>query len=502
MTTNENDDRSARSAGILLHPTSLPGPYGIGDFGESAYAWIEALARAGQSWWQVLPLGPTGYGDSPYQLFSAFAGNTNLISPDNLVQEGLINRGQIEGVRLRPERVDYGAVVEFKRALLMEAWQGFKAGRAPFLRPQFETFCAEQAAWLDDFALFIALKDAQEGRSWQDWPEELVLRRPEALVRARRELEDVINHHRFAQFLFYRQWGSLKNYANARGIKLIGDIPIFVAGDSADVWANPRLFLLDERRRPKFVAGVPPDYFSATGQLWGNPLYNWSALKETRYAWWVARFRATLAQVDLVRLDHFRGFQAYWQIPAGMPTAEVGDWVEAPGADLLATLRAELGSLPIIAEDLGLITPEVYALRDQFGLPGMRILQFAFGGAAEDRFLPNNYIHHTVVYTGTHDNDTTLGWYAAITDRERRHLHEYVGCDHCRDVAWDLIRLAWASVADFALAPLQDVLSLGPEARMNTPGRAGGNWAWRFTSDMLEGQRLDRLGHLTRLYAR
>jgi 4-alpha-glucanotransferase len=502
VATNDKQIRQTRSAGILLHPSCLPGPYGIGDFGEAAYAWVEALARARQAWWQVLPLGPTGYGDSPYQSFSAFAGNPNLIGPENLLKDGLISRSQIDNVLFSAQRVDFGAVIEFKRWLLQQAWHGFRTGRAPFLQPLFDAFCTQQAFWLDDFALFMALKDAQERKSWQDWPLDLVLRRPDAMAQARRELEEEANQHRFGQFLFFRQWNSLKNYANARGIHLIGDIPIFVSGDSADVWANPNLFLLDEYRRPRFVAGVPPDYFSATGQLWGNPLYNWPVLQESGFSWWIARIRATLAQVDHIRLDHFRGFEAFWQIPAGMPTAQVGQWVKAPGAELLKCLRKAIGGLPIIAEDLGLITPEVEALREQFGLPGMRILQFAFGGAAEDRFLPHNYEHHTVVYTGTHDNDTTRGWYATINDRERQHLREYLGKVDADDVAWDLIRLAWASVADMALAPLQDVLSLGTEARMNMPGRSGGFWSWRFTADMLDGRFLDRLAHLTQLYAR
>jgi 4-alpha-glucanotransferase len=493
--------RPARSAGILLHPTSLPGPYGIGDLGPQAYAWVDTLRRARQSWWQVLPLGPTGYGDSPYQSFSSFAGNPYLISPELLVQEGLLPRADVANAHFPAEHVDYGPVIQFKLQLLARAWENYRSGIAPALRPLFGEFCREHARWLDDYALFMALKDRYAGASWSSWPRELLGRQGPALAQARHELSETVGRHQFGQFLFYRQWGNLKSYANSRGVRLIGDLPIFVSSDSADVWANPELFLLDEDRCPLVVAGVPPDYFSATGQLWGNPLYDWEALKQTGYAWWVARLRATLGHVDLVRLDHFRGFEAFWEIPAGMPTAEVGRWVKGPGADLFQSLRQALGGLPIIAEDLGLITPEVETLRDQLQLPGMRILQFAFGGAAEDRFLPHNYEPNTIVYTGTHDNDTTHGWYTTLGERESTFLRRYIGRGD-GDVAWDLIRLAWGSVADFALAPLQDVLSLGTEARMNLPGRPSGNWGWRFTEGMLASAVLDRLTGMTEIYSR
>lgn len=492
---------SARSAGILLHPTSLPGPYGIGDLGSAAYGWVEALVRAGQKWWQILPLGPTGYGDSPYQCFSAFAGNPNLISPDALVQEGLLHRDDLAGRNFPAERVDYGAVIDFKDRLLNRAWTNFQGGAAPHLRQSFEGFCQREAGWLEDFSLFMALKEAHGGKSWLEWDRTLVLREPEALDQARRALAGPAAAQRFRQFLFFRQWRDLKQFANDKGIRLIGDIPIFVAVDSADVWANPHLFQLDEQRRPRVVAGVPPDYFSATGQLWGNPLYDWQALKQAGYAWWIARCRSTLEQVDLIRLDHFRGFEAYWEIPAGQVTAEVGRWRKGPGEGLFVALRSALGGLPIIAEDLGLITPEVEALRDGLGLPGMRILQFAFGGATENRFLPHNYEHNTVVYTGTHDNDTTRGWYNTITESERHFIRRYLARDGS-DIAWDLIRLAWASVADYAIVPLQDVLDLGPEARMNFPGKPAGNWTWRIPPDRLTADVLDRLRDLTELYGR
>ncbi|MBL8059075.1 MAG: 4-alpha-glucanotransferase [Anaerolineales bacterium] len=506
-TSPDQTPRSPRSAGLLLHPTSLPGPYGIGDLGPAAYQWVDALVVAKQTWWQILPLGPTGYGDSPYQCFSALAGNPYLVSPDRLLEDGLLTRADLNavlaGARFPAHKVDFGPVIQFKVALLTRAWEAFQAGAAAALRPEFERFCAAQAGWLDDFALFMALKDAHGGVSWLEWEAPYRRRAPAALAAAREQHRDRIGQHQFRQFLFFRQWTALKAYANRCGVKLIGDVPIFVSSDSSDVWANPELFQLDDERRPIAVAGVPPDYFSATGQLWGNPLYAWEANRRTGYAWWINRVRATLGQVDLIRIDHFRGFEAYWEIPAGKPTAEIGQWIKGPGADLFQAMEAAFGSpLPLIAEDLGIITPEVDALREQFHLPGMRVLQFAFGGATEDRFLPHNYeTRNTVVYTGTHDNDTTWGWYRQITDQERDLVRRYLGRDG-HDVAWDLIRLAWGSVADYAIAPLQDVLSLGPEARMNLPGSASGNWNWRLTEGQLTRATLERLADLTTLYGR
>jgi len=490
-----------RSAGILLHPTSLPGPFGIGDLGPAAYHWVEALARARQKWWQILPLGPTGYGDSPYQAFSAFAGNPFLLSPEFLVRDSLLSDSDLADANFPPGRIDYGPVIEFKIQLVEKAWENFKAGQAAELRSPFDDFRARQARWLDDYALFRALKDVHGGASWLDWEQPLLVRDAAALAKVRRQVTDQVGMYQFGQFLFFRQWRELKSYANEHGIRLIGDVPIFVSSDSADVWANPELFLLDEHRRPLFVAGVPPDYFSQTGQLWGNPLYDWEAIKKSDYAWWVARLRATLEQVDLVRLDHFRGFESYWEIPAGMPTAEVGRWVKGPGDDLFHALRRQLGSLPLIAEDLGIITDAVGEMRDRLALPGMRILQFAFGGAVEDRFLPHNYERNTVVYTGTHDNDTTRGWYAALGDKEKDFTRRYLSRD-ASDISWDLIRLAWASVADYAVAPLQDVFNLGTEARMNLPGQASGNWGWRFQAEMLTDAVLDGLRGLTEIYGR
>jgi 4-alpha-glucanotransferase len=490
-----------RSAGVLLHPTSLPSPYGIGDLGPAAYACIDALAQARQRWWQILPLGPTGFGDSPYQAFSAFAGNPLLVSPQYLREDGLVDARDLDGVRFPADRVDFGPVIVFKTRLLARAWQSFQAGRATALRPLFEAFTRQHAGWLDDYALFMALKDAHDGRGWQDWPAEARRREPGFVKQARIRLADAVGAHQFRQFLFFRQWQALREYARRRDIRIIGDIPIFVSPDSADVWANPEIFLLDSERRPKAVAGVPPDYFSETGQLWGNPLYDWEALRRSRFGWWVARFRALMHQVDIVRLDHFRGFEAYWEVPAGQPNAIVGRWVKAPGKELLTTLRNELGSLPIIAEDLGVITAEVAALRTDFGLPGMRVLQFAFADTARNPFLPHNYDQNTVVYTGTHDNDTTVGWYQHASDYEKDHLRRYLARDG-RDVAWDMIRAAWSSVADYAVTPLQDLLSLGSEARMNFPGRSQGNWSWRFLPEQVNAWTLDRLAELTVLYGR
>ena len=493
-----------RSAGILLHFTSLPGPFGVGDLGSAAFAFVDALAQARQTWWQVLPLGPPGDGDSPYQSLSAFAGNPLLISPAGLVREGLIQGCEISGTSFRDDRVDYGRVSAFKRRLLAVAWERFSRGRKHRLRAEFEQFCAEESKWLDDLALFMAVREAHGGAYWVEWDEGVARRQPGAIALARRELAEAVDLHRFTQFLFHRQLRALRRYARSQGVRLIGDLPIFVSADSADVWANRRLFLLDPDGRPKFVAGVPPDYFSKTGQRWGNPLYDWRAMERARFAWWVDRIAATLRQVDLVRIDHFRGFESYWEIPAAAKTAERGRWVRAPGRALFETLQRRLGGLPFIAEDLGLITPEVEALRERFGLPGMGVLQFAFGGGPEDKFLPHNFDRNTVAYTGTHDNDTTAGWFASLSAGQRRAVRQYapeIGNDS-RRAAWALLRLAWSSVAGCAIAPLQDVLGMGRSARMNTPGTATGNWRWRFTEDQLKPETLDRLGELTRLYNR
>ncbi len=504
----------SRSSGILLHPTSLPGRFGVGDFGPEAYRFADFLTAAGQSLWQVLPLGPTGYGASPYACFSAFAGNTLLISPELLVEERLVERDELSS---RPEfagddRVDFNRAQEFKERLLEKAFARFKRTTDTGLRSAFLTFCERYASWLDDYALFRALKDRFGGVAWNDWDVSLARRDAAALNGAREELRDGIEAQKFYQFLFFKQWLVLKDYCNERGIKLIGDIPIFVAHDSADVWTNPGEFKLDERGAPVVVAGVPPDYFSATGQFWGNPLYNWEHMRADGFRWWIARVAATLQTVDLVRIDHFRGFAACWEIPGGDRTAERGRWVEAPGRELFTAIRQALGELPIIAEDLGVITPDVEALRDDFGFPGMRVLQFAFGGDTQNQDLPHNYHRNVVVYTGTHDNDTTVGWYesaagtgstrdAAQVAKEREFCLKYLHTDG-REIHWDFIRAVFGSVANIAIVPLQDVLGLGARARMNLPNSTSGNWSWRYESDALTDEHSKRLKELTQLYAR
>ncbi len=494
-----------RSAGILLHPTSFPGRYGIGDLGAEAYRWVDFLKSADQKLWQILPLGPTGYGDSPYQCFSAFAGNPYLVSPDKLIEDGLLSKADVEPVPAFPtDTVDYGLVITYKLALLDKAFANYQAGAgSAALRAEFESFKKDQAAWLDDFALFMALKELHGGAVWNTWEPEVVAREPNALTAARAKLAGPVESQRLRQFLFFQQWGAVKAYANAAGIKIIGDIPIFVAYDSADVWQRPELFYLDQKGQPTVVAGVPPDYFSRTGQLWGNPLYRWDVLKQSGYAWWIDRVRATLAVVDIIRIDHFRGFEAYWEIPFGKPTAEIGHWVKGPEADFFNALRGALGdNLPIIAEDLGVVTPEMVALRDAFNLPGMKVLQFAFSTDNKDPFLPHTFIANCAVYTGTHDNDTTRGWYEhTSTESERDYARRYMGRDG-QDIVWDMIRLAYASVANTAVVPLQDMLDLGTEARMNLPGRPSGNWGWRFRPGQVTPQVRDRLKELTWLYLR
>ncbi len=492
-----------RASGLLLHPTSLPGPDGIGDLGPEARAFAADLARAGCTFWQVLPLGPTGYGDSPYQTFSAFAGNPYLISPADLLAEGLLLPDDLHA---RPAfsagRVDYGVLIPWKKRLLRRAFRRFREGGFPHLEGALAAFRQAQVLWLEDFALFMALKEAHGGAPWTAWPRPLRLRRPAALAAARKSLADAVDEVIFEQFLFFRQWQALREAAAARGVRFIGDVPLFVAHDSADVWAHPELFFLDADGNPTVVAGVPPDYFSATGQRWGNPLYRWEAHHRQGYAWWLARLRTLLGLVDVVRLDHFRGFAAYWEIPADAPTAEAGRWVPGPGAAFFAAVRAALGDPPLIAEDLGVITPDVEALRDRFGFPGMKVLVFAFDGGAKNPFLPHNFSGpNAVVYTGTHDNDTAVGWWQArASEAERDFARRYLAADG-RDIAWDLIRAAWRSVAKWAIAPVQDVLALGNEARMNYPGRTGGNWAWRMTAPLPE-EVLARLAEFNALYGR
>ncbi len=491
-----------RSSGIILHPTSLPGPYGIGDLGPQAYRFIDFLDSAGSKLWQVLPLGPTGYGDSPYQSFSAFAGNPYLISPDLLLKDDLLHPNDLQEDPGFPDgKVDFGRVIGWKLNLLERAFIRFSHGQGlatakTKIRQDYDIFCASNSDWVEDYALFMAIKESHGGRSWAEWPEDLRNREKAAIKSVKEKLRSSIARYTFYQFIFFRQWDALHAYAKKKDIQIIGDIPIFVAYDSADVWSNPDLFHLDEDKKPTVVAGVPPDYFSETGQLWGNPLFDWGKHKELGYAWWIKRFRAILNMVDIVRLDHFRGFAGYWEIPAENLTAEFGRWMPGPGADFLNALQAELGSLPIIAEDLGEITPDVFELRDQFELPGMKILQFAFSDI-DNPFLPHHYPENCVAYTGTHDNDTTLGWYQTTTEQERDFAREYMGVDGS-DIPWDLIRSVWNSNANLALAPMQDLLSLGTEARMNYPGTTGGNWSWRMRDDALNDGLLEKLRELNK----
>ena len=501
-TAELNAPMPRRSAGVLLHVTSLPGPFGIGDVGPVAYQWVDALAAAGQRWWQVLPLNPPGHGDSPYQAFSAFAGNPMLVSPDRLAGDGLLEAADLAAHHLPPGRVDYTRAKAVKVDLLARAWDRFAAGgSAAPLREEFDRFRAEQAGWLDEFALYMALRDAHGDRGWHDWDPALVRRQPEAMAAARVAQKARVDRHAFEQFLFARQWGQLQAYAADRGVRVVGDVPIFVSGDSADVWSHPDLFLLDEQLKPTAVAGVPPDYFSATGQRWGNPLYAWDRMAADGFDWWARRLSTLLRQTDLIRIDHFRGLAACWHVPADAETAVDGKWVDSPGRALIEAVRSRLGRLPFIAEDLGVITPDVEALRDDFGLPGMRVLQFAFGSGPDNVFLPHHYVRNTVAYTGTHDNDTTVGWFAALDAEQKKCALDYApGLD--ADPAGTLVRLAWQSVADLAIAPVQDVLRLGSEARMNTPGTAADNWAWRLPDDWADNPGWSDLTAWTTAYGR
>jgi 4-alpha-glucanotransferase len=505
--------RFKRSSGILLHPTSLPGRFGIGDLGQEAYKFVDWLASAGQSYWQIMPLGPTGYGDSPYSSFSAFAGNTNLISPEKLVESGLLSDSDIHDAHdSAPGRVDYGKVIAYKRALLEKAFVNFTAKLKTDepLRDDYKGFLDFASAWLEDYALFATLKDEHKGESWHTWGAGLARREASAVEGARAKFAKQIEAHKFFQYVFFQQWLKLKKYSNERGVRIVGDMPIFVAHNSADVWAKPQLFKLKDDGSPAFVAGVPPDAFSETGQRWGNPLYEWERMREDGFAWWVGRVRETLKIVDVVRLDHFRGFAAYWEVPAEHETAERGRWVEAPGRDLFKALKSALGEdLPIIAEDLGTITPDVHALRDEFNFPGMRVLQFAFGGDPHDTHLPHEYTRASVAYTGTHDNDTVAGWFHQRSREDafegERREHElclkYLGTDGS-EINWDFIRAAQMSVAVLAVAQLQDVLGLGSEARMNMPASTEGNWAWRFRDGALTDKLATRLREMTAIYGR
>ncbi len=497
-----------RGSGILLHPTSLPGRFGIGDLGREAYDLVDFLVSAGQSYWQVLPLSPTGYGDSPYQGLSAFAGNPLLISPAKLVTTGHLSEADLaDGPSFPQNKVDFRSVTSYKSNLLEQAFTNFRMSAHEEQKADFASFCEKQANWLDDYALFIALKKKNQLRPWHEWDPDLAARKPEALGRARVALADEIQYEKYQQWQFFTQWLALKRYANQCGIEIIGDIPIFVALDSADVWANTDLFHLDEHLQPIVVSGVPPDYFSETGQLWGHPLYRWDVMEERGYAWWIDRFRMALTQADVVRVDHFRGFYNYWAVPAEEETAMNGEWRCAPAADLFYALTDDLGQVAIIAEDLGEFDEESRAaideLQETFGYPGMKVLQFAFGGDPDDPFLPHNFCSDWVAYTGTHDNDTVVGWYETTSaPHERDYARQYMASDGS-DIAWDFIQLAWASTADTAITTAQDLLSLGNEARMNMPGTVGPpNWRWRLQPGALNHAIAQRLHELTWTYGR
>lgn len=503
-----------RSSGVLLHPTSLPAHHGIGDFVPEAYRFVDFLHSAGQKLWQVLPLNPTGFADSPFQSFSASAGNLLLISLDHLAEQGILSKKDLALVPSFPaETVDYSAVARFKMPLLRKAATNFLANAPADRRREFQQFEETHASWLDDFALFMALKEEHNLAAWTHWPPEIATRQHEAIQQKREELASAISAQKFLQYIFFQQWQKLLAYSHERNIRIVGDVPIYVAHDSADVWANPQFFLLDDRGHPLKIAGVPPDYFSATGQCWGNPIYNWPLLKQTGFQWWVERVRAALRLYDFIRIDHFRGFEAYWEVPGNEATAVNGRWVKAPGVELFSVLRKELGDLPIIAENLGVITPEVEALRHEFGLPGMAILQFAFGNDPQaPTFKPHNYVRDLVAYTGTHDNDTVVGWWMSRGGGDSTRTAEDVIKEHAfarayldfkdEPIQWVLIRAIMSSVANTAITPMQDLLGLGSEARMNLPGAPSGYWKWRMKAGAASDEIAAMLRELTLLYDR
>ncbi len=499
-----NMTKFKRTSGILLHPTSLPGKFGIGDLGPQAFAFVDFLKNAGQTLWQVFPLGPTGYGDSPYQCFSAFAGNPLLISPELLLSDGLLQPEDLKSVpHFEPTQIDFGKIIDYKKSILQKAFANFLKAKESF-KNKFQDFCEVEKDWLNDFALFMSAKDYHNGELWTKWSEDIALRKPGAIQKWCALLKDKIEYHKFVQFIFFKQWADLKKYANENDIQIIGDLPIFIAYDSADLWANKNLFTVDDHGKLLFVAGVPPDYFSPTGQLWGNPLYRWEEMQKDDYFWWRQRIKSIFKLIDIVRIDHFRGFEAYWKIPGGALTAEKGEWVKAPGDNFFSTIKKYLGELPIIAEDLGLITPEVNTLRDKFNFPGMKILQFAFGKGMERKFLPHNHSQNCVVYTGSHDNDTTRGYFDKAKNDGTdifKFTQNYLGY-YEDNLTYEIIRAAFASVASMSIVPMQDILNLGSEARMNFPGKLGGNWSWRFTWGEVSEELTKYLKYLSELYER
>ena len=504
----------SRSSGILLHPTSLPSPYGIGDLGPEAYNFVDFLANSGQSFWQVLPLGPIGYANSPYMCFSAFAGNPLLISPEKLVEAGLLDIADAETLPpFRQDRVDYGSVITFKTRLLKKCYEKFKARFSLTRSDSYYVFLEQNAFWLEDYAFFMAIKESYDSRIWTEWQEGLAQRETWLMEITRNQLSEDIQYHQFIQYLFFTQWKGLKDYCKTRGIIIIGDMPLYVAFDSADVWVNRHLFNLDQKGYPVVISGVPPDYFSSTGQRWGNPIYRWDIMAQDGYKWWIDRFKLNFQLYDMLRLDHFRGYEAYWEIPAELPTAMIGKWVKIPGTDLFRAIRSELGDIPVIAEDLGVITPQVDELREQFNFPGMRILQMAFGNDPKAKdYRPYNYSPNCVVYTATHDHNTTVGWFTTEPGsqttqtieeikQERKYCLDYLNTDG-KEINWDFIRLAMSSVANLAIFPLQDVLGLDTSSRMNLPGTIEGNWEWRMQPGILSLSVIAKLKELTRIYER
>jgi 4-alpha-glucanotransferase len=496
-----------RRSGVVLHPTSLPSRFGIGDLGEQAYRFVDFLVAGKQTYWQVLPLGPTGYGDSPYQTLSAFAGNPLLISLEHLVNLGHLAENDLQNVPNFPsDRVDFGAVIPFKINLLDHAFENFRANATDLQRKSFAKFCKQHKSWLDEFALFMALKEANGLKPWYEWEHDLKHHETKAIAAARKSLADAIEKQKYRQWIFVGQWLALKKYANEHGVQIIGDIPIFVSEDSVDVWANTHLFNLDKNLRPLAVSGVPPDFFSATGQLWGHPLYRWDVMQKEKFTWWIERFRAALLYADVIRIDHFRGFYNYWAVPAGAQTAAKGKWLLTPGGELFSAVNKALGDVPIIAEDLGSFDPKslagVRALQAEFGYPGMKVLQFAFNSDANEPFLPHNFTRDFVVYAATHDANTCVGWYANASEKERDYARRYLARDGS-DIAWDLIRLAWSSIADTAMTLAQDLLGLGNSARMNFPSTLGPqNWTWRVLPGALNEGIAARLAELTTIYGR
>lgn len=489
-----------RSSGILLHITSLPGNYGIGSMGKEAFEFIDFLERSGQKIWQICPTGPTGYGDSPYQTFSAFAGNPLFINLEKLSEEDLIaNPDLATKFEFSEDEVDFGKVIDFKQKIFRKAFENFKNN----IPSGFAVFCQKESDWLDDYSLFMSLKTHFVGKPWYEWDEAIKIRKQESVMYFRNLLKEEISFHKFQQFIFFKQWKKMHDHARSKGIKIFGDIPIYIAYDSSDAWADPELFQFDNNNNPIKVSGCPPDDFCKLGQLWGNPLYDWKKHEQDNFCWWIKRFRKTLEIVDIVRIDHFIGFVHYFAIPAENKTAEYGDWLPGPGGKLFKAVQKELGDLPIIAEDLGLVTEEVIALRDKFKFPGMRLLQFAFGGDESNPFFPENYPENCVVYTGTHDNETTEGWYKNIPDFVKEHLHRYLQYDGKDKISWELIKLAWKSKADLAIVPMQDLLCLDNSARFNSPGSVGGtNWKWRVRKDDLTPQLENKIRSFSLKYKR